>query len=417
MRLSPRTRFLLALGAVTAAAAALRLYGVASQPLLGDEQLAAATATHFVRSGQFGPTMWFHPNLRNLVLWGVGEALGHGPLALRSTSLVLGVLSVPLIATLLHLLTQDSRAALVASALLAVEQVHVTFSRQAIQETWTTFLFLSGTIAAVLAWRRRAQWWLAVAGVAFGLGVASKFHALFPLAACLAAGALLSWRERSPALAAWIVACLVLLPATIYLATYAPWFARGYGLAEWLEMQRVVLRAMVTHAGNPMDQAIDTAAWQWFLRPMGYANFVFAAGSPFITISYSNPVVWLAVLPAAVLTTRAVRLDPASAAGERFLLALFATAYLPLALSPRPIWLLSSLAVLPFALMLVALAVTRLVAARPALKWLAVTWGALVLASSLALYPMATGRADPEGPLGPIVERFRPAQERGSPTP
>lgn len=411
MRTDSSTRAALALGAVTLAAAVLRLHGVSSQPLEADELWAGATALHYVQSGQFWPTMWFHPNLRNLVLWAVGETFGWGPVALRSTSLLLGVLSVPLTAALLHLLTRDRLASLVAAALLALEQVHVTFSRQALQETWTTFFILLGTTAAVLAARRQAPAWLAAAGVAFGLGLSSKLHALLPLVACGAAGLVVARGRRSPALAAWVVACLVALPATVYLATYVPWFARGYGLDDWFRMQRFVLGTMAAHAGSPMDQIIDTEPWQWFLRPMGYASFVFTGGRPVVTLSLSNPVVWLLVIPASAYLARAVRRAPSTAGGEAFVLSLFAASYLPLALSPRPIWLLSSLAVLPFAFMIVGLAASRLLAARPATRPLLVGWGALVVASSLALHPLAIGGAELHGPFGAIVERFRPPEE------
>ncbi len=415
MRDPARLRAALALGAIVALAAVLRLHGVAAQPLLGDEAHAAASALHYVRSGQFGPTMWYHPNLRNLVTWAVGEAFGHGPGAQRATSVVLGLLSVPLAAALLLLLTRDRLAALGAAFLLAVDQVHITFSRQAIQETWTTFFILLGTTLAVLARSRRAPALLALAGVAFGLGISSKFHAVFPLAVCGAAGLALARRERSAATAAWVVACLAALPALVFLLTYAPWFARGYGLGEWLEMQRVLLAKMASHGGNAMDQAIDVEAWQWFLRPMGYASFVLSAGAPAITVAYSNPTVWLAVLPAtAWIAAGALRGEGrAAAAGERAVLLLFAASYLPLALGSRPIWLVSSVAVVPFATMIVALAAARLVRERPRAAWLVAGWAGVVLATSLALYPMATGRAADHGYLSPIVARFRPPAEAG----
>lgn len=403
--------------AIVTVAAVMRLYGVAGQPVLDDEVGAVAAALHYVESGQFGPIMWYHPNLRNLLLWWVTEAFGQGPVALRSISLLLGILSIPITGMLLHALTRDRAAAFIASFLFAVDQVHVALSRQAIQETWTTFFLLLGSLLAVVAWRRGSPWPLVAAGLAFGLGISSKFHALFPLMACAAAGLVLAWRERSPTKGAWVVACLGALPALVFLSTYLPWFTRGYGFADWLHMQRALLVKMANHVGNPSDQLVDRAAWQWFLRPMGYATFAISTGAPAVTVAFSNPAAWLAVLPSAAFVARRPAGAPGDVGGARFVLLLFIASYLPLAVSPRPIWLLSSLAVLPFALMLVALAAAHVLRAGPRARVALAAYGALLVAIALALYPMSIARGGAYPHLQQILQRFRPPFERPGVTP
>jgi len=394
----------------------LRIWGVAQQPPLLDEVNSAFAAINYMENGQFGPTMWYHPNLRNIVQYGAMEVFGHGPFALRGMSLFAGIVSIPLTGMILYGLTGNRGASLLAAFLLAVEQVHITFSRQTIQETWTTFFFLLGVLSFIYYVKREKPWLLLLCGVIFGLGMASKFHALFPLLVCLAAGVQLAWKERSAARGTFIAACLILVPLTVYLLTYIPWFGRGYGLMDWVNMQQTLLMKMTTHRGNPMDQTIDIAAWQWFLRPLGYANFVFHEGRPFVTIAYSNPLVWLLVLPATVFQSWLLirkKVAGEEARGVLFILVLFVLSYLPLAVSTRPIWLLSSLATIPFAFMVVALSITN---------WVKnVNWGkralagyiAVVLVSSAALYPLATGKGKHYDYLSPIVERFRPAFEGG----
>jgi len=411
-------RLLLPLLAITLLAALLRLQGVADQPPLSDEAQVALSAGNYMDHGQFGPTMWYHPNLRNIVIHGLGSAFGYGPYALRGMSLFSGILSILVAGLLLQVLTGSRAASLLAAFLLAVEQVHITFSRQAIQETWTTFFMLLGVLLAVLAWKKDRHGMLAASGIVFGLGLASKFHAAFPLMVVLCAGIFLSGKERSVPKGLFAVSCLVLLPLIVYLLTYLPWFGRGYDLAEWVRMQSVLFHKMTTHTGNPLDQVVDTSAWQWFLRPMGYANFVFAEGRPFVTVAFSNPVVWLLVLPATVFLAHGLlkeRYPEQERQGIMLLLALFVVSYAPLALSPRPIWLLSSLAVLPFGLMIAAEAVVRWTQDAPWGRKALWGYGAIVLVTSLALYPMAIGKAKEYGYLHAIVERFRPPfeQERG----
>ncbi len=298
---------------------------------------------------------------------------------------------------------------------LSVEQVHITFSRQAIQETWTTFFFLSGVLLSILYLKRDRPGYLMLGGLAFGFGTASKFHALPPLAVCMGMVFYDSWKRRSAAKGIFAFACLAILPATVYLLTYMPWFGRGYGLLDWVEMQKVLLIKMLSHRGNPMDQVIDTEAWQWFLRPMGYANFAYHEGTPYVTVAFSNPFVWLLVLPSAAFMIRHVimlrkKMDEESR-GIIFLLLLFIVSYLPLAVSSRPIWLLSSLAVIPFGFMIVSLAVSRWVKAFVWGKKALIGYLIAVLLSSSALYPMAVGKGKSYSYPGNIVERFRPEHE------
>ena len=405
--------FVLPLAVIVLLGAILRLVGVAQQPALSDEVSVALSAVHYSEDGQFGPTMWYHPNLRNVALYTIGTLFGYGPYALRGMSLFTGILSVFLLGVLVYVLTKDRIAALVAAFLLSIEQVHITFSRQAIQETWTTFFFLAGVVLAYAYHKRDRAFLLVLSGVAFGLGMASKFHAFFPLLVSLAALVYLAWKDRSGARAVFAISCLVVTPMIIYLLTYVPWFGRGYDLFDWVRMQHVISVTMTTHPGNPMDQLIDTKAWQWFLRPMGYANFVISGGRPFLTVAYSNPLVWLLILPsAAYLAWRSLRKDSRPEEGTLLLLALFIVSYVPLACSPRPIWILSSLAVIPFGFAMIAIVASRAAKSVPWGKSALVLYLAGVLVSSLALYPMAVGKGKSYAYLDTIAERFRPEFER-----
>lgn len=397
--------------------ALLRLWGVASQPLIADEVGVAFSAVNYMENGQFGPTMWYHPNLRNIVVYLLGETFGYNPVSLRCTSLALGILTIPLTGAILRRMGGGVREALLASLLMALEEVHIVFSRQAIQETWTTCFFLAGVyLVLVYLQDGRRPWQLLTAGVLFGAGLASKSHAAFPLLVCLCSCAWLSFREKFWSRLAFEAVALTMVPVAIYLLTWLPWFARGYDLLDWIGMQQALLHKMTLHTGNPMDQPIDREAWQWFLRPMVYGNFTLSGQTPHITLSWSNPLVWLGVIPATLHQAWLGWKGGGGAAGLTGRLApvvLFLVSYLPLALSSRPIWLLSSLAVLPFAFMVLARALVEGADSFSRGRRLLAGYVALAALVSLLAWPMATGKGMHYGYLTPFVERYRSVMEGG----
>ena len=395
----------LALLTITLAGTVLRLHGITEQPPIRDETLSAFTAENYVEHGLFGPTMPFHPNLRNLVLYASTWALGTGVAGVRGPSLVMGILSLPLLALVVLRLTGDRVAAGLAALFLAIDPVHITFSRQAIQEVHTTFFSLLGVLLTFRAfddrWRLERIAWLPAAGIAFGLATASKHHGIFPLLVCLGLAVWASIRQRDWSRSSLALCSLVLLPLTVYLLTFIPWFQRGYGLEDWLPMQTALFEEMVTHAGYIDSSVIDDRPWQWFLRPlMGYGNFSHVDGRSWVTIAMGNPLTWMLVLPATIYLFRRQR----TSQGVLVLQALFWASYLPLAISSRPIWLLSSVAVLPFAFGLVARSMSLWVAQR---RWLAAFVSAAILAS-LLLYPLSTARGLEYSYLRPLVARFNP---------
>jgi len=404
-----RRMFWILLGIISLLGIIFRIQGITQQPPIFDEVLAAVGAENYVEHGLFGPIMVDHPQWRSLALKSTMRLFGTGAFGIRGSSLLLGCLSVPLLAMLVLRLTGNRLAALLTAFFIALDPVHTTFSRQAIQEVHTTFFFLAGILLFFEGLRRMESSAVAVlwplAGITFGLGLSSKAHALFPLAVC---GLLAVWKavaeHRSTSLTALAVTSFVLLPLSVYLVTFLPWFGRGYGIGDWLFMQSSLFTSMVTHTGNPMDSMVDTTAALWFIKPfMGYGSFVESGGTPMVTIAMGNPLVWLLVLPAAIHTLVRRRED----AGAMTLLAFFLASYLPLALTTRPVWVLSSLAVTPFAFGLVALAACDVVRSGRQKIGLGL-FLASVLVVSLLMYPMSVGKGWHHGYLRPLVVKFIP---------
>jgi len=414
--LAPSLRFAVALSLLTGLALALRAWGLPGQVLFGDDQAVGISALNFVERGRFGPTMWHHPHFSDLLVYVAVAALGTGKMGLVLWSLVFGVAAVPLLGLLARAMTGSAAVGLLAAFLLAIDPLHVDFSRQAVREDWMLFFTLAGLLLLVRHQRTRGVGSLVGAGIAFGVGVACKWYVAFP---CIVVLALLVAdafrgdpvrRRGRAALAACRLAALTVLPAAVYLATFAPWFARGHDLAEFIALQRALATEQAVHAGfNAYGWIEDHRPGLWFLRPTFFADFAVGRGEPVVLLAITNPIVWLATLPAMAWLLRVGWRERS----ERSLavVALFVATYLPFVLVPRPVWVHSAFAALPFALTAVAWGVVRVAQARPRpARWLA----AYVAAASLAavpLYLLAIGEGLRVGPLRSVVERVRPPPE------
>jgi dolichyl-phosphate-mannose-protein mannosyltransferase len=380
--------------ALTALALALRVAGLGSQHLIGDDLSVAVTARNFVELGWPEPTMWNHPRLRDLLVFLSLEHLGAGPWALKLWSVLLGTLSVPAVALLVLAVTSSLPAAAAAGLLVATDGLHLDFSRQAINDVYLSFLPVAA-IVCLLRYRQgghagqgdqggqpsslstgaaRNPAWLALAGLALGLGVATKWSAAFPVgvAALAALWPLLraerTWRERAQELALF-ASSLVLLPLAVYVLSYWPWFGRGHDLAELVRFSAAAAHETATHAGYPGTKLPGfpgevVGAWRWFVQPSWYVDYLPAmpgrelpAGGFFLS-GVANPLACFATLPAAAWAAWRWRRERDTAAG--WLLLLFAGAYLPFVLVRRPIWTNSAPAVLPFAAALVGWAAATL---------------------------------------------------------
>lgn len=414
LRLDDDARFQLGLALVTLVAIAVRGWGLASQPLLADDLMSGISAVSFVERGQVGPTMWHHPHLRDLAVYLSTSALGTTKLGLVLPSLVLGVLSVPALA-LLGRRVAGPAAGIVAAALLSVEALHVGMSREAVQEVYTAGFGIAATLLVLAFDRTRRPSALLAAGFAFGLGAAAKWSVVG--VAAVAVG-WVGWRElrrggprrEVAARAALVVAALVVLPATVYLLTWTPWFLAGRDLLDWLGLHHAMALEAATHGGfSDAELLLARPAATWFVLPTGYAGFAAGPGGPVPYVFVTNPAIWLLVLPSAAAVAWSAWRE--RRAEQALVVAAFAATYLPFVAVARRIWLHSALAAEPFALVLVAVAVTRAAArvTRPRLALAAFLAVVTVIAVPLDLLATGHGWGSPE--LRGIAERFRPPPE------
>lgn len=392
----PRSAWL-ALGAVTAVALLLRSGWLGTQLLIGDDRLVELSARNFTASGWPEPTMWNHPRLRDLLVQLSLEAFGDGPWGIKAWSVLLGTASVAATGALVLAVGGTVPAALAAAALVAIDPLHLDFSRQGINDVYLAF-FPVAAVVALAAYRAQPRpWRLGAAGLLLGLGLASKWNAAFPVA--LAAAVVL--RERIRALepgaprrgeVALFAAALGLLPAAVYLLTWWPWFGRGHDLGEWLRFHRAMAAETMRHQGYtgtklPGFPGEIVRPWRWFVTPIWYVDLVPSDPGPGTFLAaVANPVAWLSVWPAFALAIWRWR-----ARGDRTgvaLAALLLASYAPFAAASRPIWTNSAVAVAPFAMALVGWALARVWELRRAV---AVTWSAAALGAAALLWLPVAG--------------------------
>lgn len=366
-------RFALGLALLGALSLLVNLVQIGRQPVSADDLSVALTAINYMENGQLGPTMWNHPCLRNILVYGALRLFGSGVAGVKGVSLVLGILCTPLVGLVARRIFRDGRIALVAAFLWTVDALAIEFTRQGINDIYLAFFPLAAIWMVYLFRDSGNHLWLLGGGILFGLGLASKLSALLPLAVTLALLAWLQFGENRGALrrvaAGWfqLGVFLLLVPALIYLTTFLPWFERGYSLCEWGDLQRSMLLETSQHVGYKPKPWHDTdnRAWKWFVTPSVFVDPFLnmdivdpalehpsVEDSTTVVLGYANPLVWLLVLPALLVALgRGIRERDE---GRLYLAGLFLIAYLPLVATWRPIWMNTALSVLPYAVMLVA---------------------------------------------------------------
>ncbi|MGH9197550.1 MAG: phospholipid carrier-dependent glycosyltransferase, partial [Acidimicrobiia bacterium] len=283
---------------------------------------------------------WVHPPLGKWLIAAGIKFFGYDAFGWRVSSAVFGTVLVVLVFVLARTLFRDRAVAGLAGFLAATDFMLVVQSRIAMLDIFLAFfvvlgfLFLTFDRNALLLQRehlrlpfpekppeRNIEWRFA-AGAAFGLAVAVKWSAVWAL---IGAGILaLAWsygvakeRTRSKATSdsgnRWFVnelsltfLSMVALPLFAYAMGYTLWlFENGFDFKEFYELQDRMLRF---HLDLKATHGYQSKAWTWplVIRPVAY----FYEGEPksVHVMSFGNPAVWWAAIPAGLyLAFRSLR--------------------------------------------------------------------------------------------------------------
>ncbi len=261
-----------------------------------------------------------HPPLgKDFIMLGIA-IFGMTGFGWRFAGTLFGVLLVPLAWCFARRLTRRRWVGAVAGCLLALDFMRFSQSRIATIDIYATFFILLG--AHCMVWYAqtalkkgidKALLPMALGGLAFGLGCASKWTGIYAGIglAILYFGVLYArWRQGNPGFrqefttAAWGgVLFYVLLPFVIYLGAYLPycWRDPGFGVGDWWNCQVYMYEYHSTlNATHPFESRWYT--WLLDLRPVWYYQ---NSGLPDTMrgsiAGMGGPVLWLAGLVSILL--------------------------------------------------------------------------------------------------------------------
>jgi dolichyl-phosphate-mannose-protein mannosyltransferase len=392
----------LAIAAVSALAAGLRFYHLsAPQAFVFDEVYYAKDGCYdagypYQQCKLTSPgeqTLHVHPPLGRWIIAGSEVAFGTRPFGWRFASAVAGTISVALVAILALRLFGSTLWAAVAGLLLATEGLNYVQSRISMFDIFLAMFVLAGFLFLVLdrQWMARRtpdpadrleedpgaamlalppdrppspilRPWRAATGLAFGAAAATKWSAIPALGGAIVLS--FAWelgrRKRYRLAHPWrevlrdesfgIFWLMVMLPAAVYVASYASWFANnGFDPGGWWRLQQgmasysIHLRAPHPYASRP---------WMWLLmsRPVAYfytcKKATGSACKPAEILGMGNPVIfWGTLLTVPYMVVTGIRRRDWRAG---FLVVAFGSQYFPWFLAARTSFLFYMTPITPF---------------------------------------------------------------------
>jgi dolichyl-phosphate-mannose-protein mannosyltransferase len=423
-----------------------------------DETYYANDARQYVENGVENEFA-VHPPVGKWLLAGGIATFGFNSFGWRFSAALAGTLTVLVVYLAgLRLFRRRGIAAL-AALLLTVEGLAFTMSRIAMLDVFVSLFIATGFWfllidrdqqwaavdarspaapdsapedgAPVRSLPQRSHWARWLAGLAFGLALATKWSGLLAIAAAglFVLVSELAWRRRITGrwsvrpeqIAGSVLATLVALPILVYLVSYTGWFTNfedtrhgeercpggvcadlsaGDVAAVWLDEQSQILNF---HRDLEAEHPYRAPATTWLLmtRPVAYyfescddpenppeGGCHVTQGNVAEILGVGNPAIWwMALLAYPVLAYVAITRRHWQAAA---ILAFLLLQWLPWLATPRPVFLFYMTPAVPF--ICLALAATAGKALRvEALRWVPAAVAVLAVAAFIFMYPVYVG--------------------------
>lgn len=383
------------LPAIVLLAFIIRFWGTGGMTaFVEDEGMQVPAAQIYTSTGHQTPDNWYHPPLTHLLLQGSLKIFGNNPYGWRMRNVVCGALSVFMIFLLGVEIFSDRKTAFLAALFMTVDPLHVLYSMSSSTVIIYPFFFLV-SMYAVIRYVKGGFCWLLVSGFFLGLSIAVKWYYLPALLVLLSFTIYCRAKDVGLTLLSTTNMFLIfsLIPLSIYLLAYYPWFGRGYDLYEFVQKQVDNFRDMNELGRNMLNIGfIDRSTpIEWFMKPIVF-GVKYSAGGLFERLH-----VYMNNFPVLILTLPSFMYVAYYAYKQRqryyfLLVAVLIASYSVPFIAKRPIYLYSVLSVTPFAYLAIAFLIVSLlgkfdkgVIYYRIIVFLALAWGAYV-------YPLTTGR-------------------------
>jgi dolichyl-phosphate-mannose-protein mannosyltransferase len=371
------------------------------------------------------------PPLAKLIIALGIKLFGFNSFGWRVMSVIFGTALIPLMYLLARQLVPIRFFAIAAALLTAFDGMMFVESRTAVIDIFPIAFIVAAYLLFQLHVRSdspsRQRWTIILVGLILGLGLASKWTALAAYGTIVLLLAGLLWRRMvryDRGTAAIAVASLALLPAAVYVLSFAHYLTVHHSLDafplaplsvspfrfdlvkswtslvnfhRWTFNYHYTLRA--TH-----PYYSPWFSWPALYRPVAYYYTAQGlgvdrlTGTPLVAeiFNLGNPIIWWASMPALVATAALAlwrRSYPAI-----FITVAFLAAWLPFSRVPRGLFLYHMLGGLPFMILAVALVLTSLRPLRFAWarvrfygRTIAYAYLVTVIAFFIYFYPLWTG--------------------------
>lgn len=361
-----------------------------------DETFLIPGMENYFAFGTFFPDGWEQPPFNHYLQRLSTFLFGVGPLAWRIKNILLGGIA-PLVIYFLALeLLKNRKMALLAALMMAIEPMHILYSRTANAEVSATTFFLLAVICAI-RFAKGSMQTLLPAGILLGLAHAQKWYFLLP-SLLLLLYAIMAYRHESrmsrPVIVGYSVTMLLLVPFAIYAIPYYQWLGRGYDLREFFLLQFDAYRELqaqdIKDFFDPFIRSSMTSPFEWFIKPMIH---VIKSSSSGMTVQYAayigNIPVWMLTFPSLALLSYASYKKRNTE--HAVVVILFCISYFQFTAVNRPIFLYSALIVLPFVYLAVSYFIVTLAEQTRNPAVVIVVIAIFLTTVGLYCYPLVTG--------------------------
>lgn len=190
---------------------------------------------------------------------------GDNPFGWRAAAALVGVISILLVFLIAQRLFNSFFVSFVTATLMALDGLHLVMSRTALLDIFLSFFILL-TFYLVI---REKFWW---AGITMGLALATKWSALYVLAAL---GLYLLIKQRK-----YLITIIQFgfIPISVYLLSWVGWFRsdkgwdRESGSNAFSSLFKYHREMLNFHTGLTTDHSYQASAWNWLVlgRPTSF---------------------------------------------------------------------------------------------------------------------------------------------------